>query len=85
VSLWIEDGHYHCDRCGLDVGNGSVAESATIVTARRLPDGGQGQVRYDLCRDRPDPDNPRKTIQGCEDRVLTRKALRTYRERQEKA
>lgn len=73
------DGSYRCDRCGADVGNGGVQVSAVIsdtdpdhdnLTPRRL----------DLCRDRPDPDNPNKKIQGCRDRVLTKKALRNYHE-----
>lgn len=73
------DGSYRCDRCGADVGNGGVALSAVIsdldpetehLTPRRL----------DLCRRRPDPDNPGKTLQGCRDHVLTKKALRNYHE-----
>lgn len=82
MSLWIEDGHYHCDRCGRDCGNGGPSESATIVTVRIGPESSLVQVRYDLCRDRPDPAQEGKIIHGCEDRVLTRKALRTYHERQ---
>lgn len=83
MSFWPEDGEYHCDRCAVSAGNGSVLVSATIVTTRQADDGTLEQVRYDLCRDRPDPERPGKTLQGCEDRVLTRKALRSYRERQD--
>lgn len=68
------DGTYHCDRCGVSVGNGSVQNAAVISDISQTPDGAVPQ-RFDLCRDRPDPDNEGKTIQGCRDRVLTKKAL----------
>lgn len=73
------DGQYHCDRCGVSVGNGSVQNSAVVTDVFQIPDGAV-PVRFDWCRDRPDPDNEGKTIQGCRDRVLTKKALRNYHE-----
>ena len=75
-----EDGTYECNRCGADLGNGSVQVSA-IVTDLDPATGNTTQRRLDFCRDRPDPDQPGKTIQGCRDRVFTRKALRHYHEK----
>lgn len=69
---------YVCARCGVSVGNGGIDQCAVITDTD--PDQ-PGRVRsLRLCVDRPDPDRPGKTIQGCRDRVLTRKALRHYRE-----
>lgn len=73
------DGTYCCDRCGVDVGNAGIYQAATVVD---IDPGDPGIVRrLNLCLDRPDPDRPGKTIQGCRDRVLTKKALRHYIER----
>lgn len=73
------DGGYECDRCGTDVGNGGVQTTA-IITDLDPATGHATPRRLDFCRDRPDPDRPGKTIQGCRDRVLTKKALRHYHE-----
>jgi hypothetical protein len=75
----LRGSEYHCDRCGVSVGNGSVQNTAIVSDIRQTTDGPVPQ-RFDLCRDRPDPDNDGKTIQGCRDRVLTRKALRNHME-----
>lgn len=73
------DGGYACDRCGTDVGNGGVHECAVISDLD--PDTGDVTPRVlHLCRTRPDPDHPGKTMQGCRDRVLTKKALAHYHE-----
>lgn len=46
------DGFYHCDRCGLNLGNGSV-QKATKITG--LDPDAQGRVRYlDLCIEQRD-------------------------------
>lgn len=72
------DGTYECDRCGVEVGNGGVDRAASITDTEP---GDPTRIRQlKLCLDRPDPDNPKKTIQGCRDRVLTKKALRHYHE-----
>lgn len=72
------DGRYRCDRCGTGVGNGGVQEAASITD---LDPQDPTRVRQlHLCLDRPDPDRPGKTIQGCRDRVLTKKALRNHHE-----
>lgn len=76
----LPDGSYECDRCGVSVGNGSVQECA-VITDTDPATGNRTPRQLHLCRDRPDPDNPKKTIQGCRDRVLTRKALRHYQEK----
>lgn len=74
------DGHYHCDRCGHDLGEGGGVAVAVKISDTD-PATGDTTVRLlDLCRDRPDPDRPGKKIQGCRDRVLTKKALRNYYE-----
>lgn len=76
----LPDGTHECDRCGHNVGNGAVDQAAKVVDTD--PDTGNTTQRdLHLCRDRPDPDRPGKTIQGCRDRVLTRKALRHYHEK----
>lgn len=73
------DGSYRCDRCGADVDNGGV-HTAAVVSDLDPDTGNTTPRRIDFCRDRPDPDQPGKTIQGCRDRVLTKKALRNYHE-----
>lgn len=73
------DGGYECDRCGADVDNGSVIFSAIVTDLDPATDNSTPR-RLDFCRDRPDPDRPGKTLQGCRDRVFTKKALRHYHE-----
>lgn len=41
------DGHYHCDRCGLDVGNAGVQEATFI--SRLDPDDPTNVLRLHLC------------------------------------
>lgn len=73
------DGSYRCDKCGADVGNGGVHTAAVISDLD--PAGGNVTPRVlHLCMNRPDPDEPGKTVQGCRDRVLTKKALANYTE-----
>lgn len=66
------DGIRRCDRCGADVGNGSVIESVTISDLAR---DGQGRIEVgaplilDLCR-----------ANNCDTRVLTSRALADFRE-----
>lgn len=70
------DGTYECDRCGADVGNGGVDKAASITDTEP---GDLTRVRQlKLCLDRPGDDG--KKIQGCRDRVLTKKALRHHHE-----
>lgn len=73
------DGGYECDRCGVDVGNGGV-HTAAVISDLDPADGNLSPRVLHLCRDRPDPDQPGKTIRGCRDRVLTAKALAHYNE-----
>jgi hypothetical protein len=75
------DGTYRCDRCGTDVGNAGVDRAAHIMDTQ--PDDLTLTRHLHLCLDRPNPKVPGDTIQGCRDRVLTRRALRWYREQQE--
>ncbi|TKJ25212.1 hypothetical protein [Blastococcus sp. CCUG 61487] len=42
-----DDGHYHCDKCGLDLGNGR-AQIATKVAGRH-PDEPLRQRQLDFC------------------------------------
>lgn len=76
-----DDGSYCCDRCGADVGNGGV--HAAVVISDLDPATGNATPRVlHLCRDRdePDPDGTIRKVQGCRDRVLTKKALANYTE-----
>lgn len=73
------DGRYRCDRCGHEFDNAGVQEAAKITDLDPAT-GGTTVQQLDFCRDRPDPDNEGKKIQGCRDRVLTKKALRNYHE-----
>ena len=75
------DGTYTCDRCGVDVGNAGIDRCAHITDLN--PDDPTDIRHFHLCLDRPDPDNDGKTIQGCRDRVLTKRALRHFIETQE--
>lgn len=70
---------YWCAKCGAGLGNGGVDRCAIVADLDPDQDDlAPRQLRF--CRDRPDPDNPRKKIQGCRDKVFTRKALRHYHE-----
>ena len=73
------DGTWRCDRCGTELPNEGVRTAVMISDMIETDDGVEPRM-LQLCRDRPDPDDPGKTIQGCRDRVLTRKALRNYYE-----
>lgn len=74
------DGHYRCDRCGHDLGLAAGVDVAAKVSDTD-PETDDTTIRQlDFCHDRPDPDRPGKTIQGCRDRVFTAKALRNYHE-----
>lgn len=79
MSLDPTSGRHRCDKCGADVDNGSV-QSCAIVTD--LAEDGVTPVRRELCRTRPDPDNPKKKIKGCRDRVFTASAFRDLRDRE---
>jgi hypothetical protein len=71
-----DDNTYRCDRCGTDIGNAGPDRAAHINDTE--PDDPRIPRRLHLCLDRPDPDSPGKTIQGCRDHVLTGRALRNY-------
>lgn len=69
-----DDGRYHCDKCGADVGNGDLQSSATAIELdgdSEIPT----PVRFDFCRDREENG---KKVRGCASRVFTPKALADY-------
>jgi hypothetical protein len=68
-----EDNTFRCDRCGRDLGNAGPDVACHINDTE--PDDPRIPRRLQLCLDYPDPDDPDKTIQGCRDRVLTKRAL----------
>lgn len=68
------DGSCSCDRCGAVLPNDSVTVCAHITDLN--PDD-PGDIRhFHLCVDRLDADG--KTISGCRDHVLTKRALRHF-------
>jgi hypothetical protein len=69
------DGSYRCDRCGTDVGNGSVQFAAVISTLEpsEQDDVAAVPVVYQLCR-KPQTGAPN----GCAARVLGPAALADY-------
>jgi hypothetical protein len=70
--------NYECARCGVDVGNGGVDQAAIVTDTH--PDDRTAVRQLRFCLDRPDPDHEGRTIQGCRDRVLTKRALAHYHE-----
>lgn len=79
------DGKWRCDgKCSPETGGVELPNEGvrTAVMISDFIETEEGLVprMLQLCRDRPDPGDPEKTIQGCRDRVLTRKALRNYYE-----
>lgn len=75
------DGSYRCDRCDRELENGGVQECASITD---LDPRNPGSIRQlHLCYDEVDPETGETTLQGCRDRVLTRRALRSLYASQE--
>jgi hypothetical protein len=75
------DGHHHCDRCGLDLGNGDVQQCTVVITVELVDSGGISiptPVRLEFCT-QPRPDFPR----GCRGRVLSDANLADYRQTKE--
>jgi hypothetical protein len=70
------DGVYRCDRCGTALPNDSVTVCAHITDLN--PNDPSDIRHFHLCVDRPDPESDGKTIQGCRDHVLTKRALRHF-------
>jgi hypothetical protein len=70
------DGSFTCDRCGTVLPNNSITVCAHITELN--PDDPSDIRHFHLCVDRPDADG--KTIQGCRDHVLTKRALRHFHE-----
>jgi hypothetical protein len=74
-------GRHECDRCGIDVRGGGVANCA-IVSDIDLDS--PGAVRtLEFCRDHPDPDDPDTTVKGCARKLVTPSMITHYTERQE--
>jgi len=72
------DGGVDCDRCGTVLPNDGIDVCVKITD---LDPDDLGSIRQlHLCVDRPDPAHDGKTIQGCRDHVLTKRALRHYHE-----
>lgn len=72
------DGHYRCDRCGVDVGNGDVQSCTVVITIELVDSGGitvPTPVTIHFCT-RPRPGFPR----GCTGRVLSDSNLADHRE-----
>lgn len=70
------DGHYHCDGCGHDLGTGGGVAVAAIISDTE-PDNPSAPRRLDLCRTREEEG---KRVKGCRDRVFTKRALRDLAE-----
>lgn len=77
------DGAYRCDRCGRDVGNGSVQQATVVVTVEHVDAGGISvptPVTLHFCFT-PRPEFPR----GCTGRVLSDANLADYQHSKERS
>jgi len=70
-------GTYECDRCRVDVGNGSVT-AAAVVSDLDPAERGAPRVLH-FCRDRTGPDG--ESIRGCVHKLLSPSIIRGYTER----
>lgn len=73
------DGTYRCDRCDVDIENAGLDRATTVSSADPYNPGVQRVLH--LCLDRTEPvegDDKTKKVQGCSDRVLSKRALAAY-------